>query len=196
MRVSGNGGSNYQPPEAGTWSAVCTRIIDLGTQTSEWKGKPKKARKVLLGWELDQKMGDGRPFLVTSRFTASIHEKATLGKFLEGWRGRAFTDEERAGFDLHVLLGQPCLLNLVKNGDYTNVASASKMPRGMAPLQPEGSLTLLDLDNFSRDVYDTLSEGLKATIAKSPEYDKATGGQGIGAGMDTPHGDGEEVIPF
>lgn len=192
MKVSGKGSGNFQSPEPGTWSAVCTRIIDLGTQTTTWKEKTKRARKVLLAWELDQKMADGRPFLATARFTASIHEKATLGKFLEGWRGRAFTDEERAGFDLKNILGQPCLLTLVKDGDYTNVVSAVKLPKGMVPLEAVGPLTLFDLNNFSAEVYAEMSEGLRATIAKSPEYDKATGGQG----MDNGAGGSTDDIPF
>lgn len=195
MRVSGNGGT-FQSPEPGTWGAVCTRVIDLGTQVTTWQSKQKKARKVLLAWELDQKMEDGRPFLATSRFTASIHEKATLSKFLEGWRGRAFTEEERNGFELASILGQPCLLTLVKNGDYTNVVSAVKLPKGMAPLAPAGPLLHLELDSFDQAVYDQLGEGLRATIAKSPEYDRAMGGQGVGAGADVPGGHADDDIPF
>jgi len=194
MKVSGNGGG-FQSPEPGTWGAVCTRVIDLGTQVTTWQGKQKKARKVLLGWELDQKMTDGRPFLATSRFTASIHPKATLGKFLDGWRGRSFTDEERQGFDLKALLGAPCLLTLVQDGDYTNVSSAAKLPKGMAPLAPSGPILHLELDAFNAEVYGQLSEGLRATIAKSPEYDKAQGGQGVGAGQDGPGGHDDD-IPF
>ena len=45
----------------------------------------------------------------------------------------------------------------------------------MTALEPHGPLTLLDLENYSEEVYCTLSEGLRATIAKSPEWQKATG---------------------
>lgn len=190
MQVRANG-TNFKTPDPGTQSAVCTRIIDLGTQESSYQGKPKSAHKLMMGWELEQRMDDGRPFLATTRFTASLHEKAVLTKFLEGWRGRAFTDEERNGFDLTVLLGQPCLLTLVQNGDYVNVSSAVKLPKGMPPLLPVGPLVMFDLSKFDRNVYDSFSDHLKATIAKSPEYDKAVGGEGTG----TP-GSGTDDIPF
>ena len=75
MQISGNSSSSYQKPDPGTQRAVLTRIIDLGTQASA-QYKPK--HKVMLAWELEQKMEDGRPFLATARFTASLHEKAVL----------------------------------------------------------------------------------------------------------------------
>lgn len=189
MQVSGNSSSSYQKPDPGTQRAVLTRIIDLGTQPSA-QYKPK--HKVMFGWELEQRMEDGRPFLVTARFTASLHEKAMLTKFLEGWRGRAFTDQERNGFDLNALLGKSCLLTLVQDGEYVNVSSAVKMPKGMEELMPEAPLVMFDLSKFDANVYASFSDGLKATIAKSPEYDKATGHGGTvdaGTGAD-------DSIPF
>lgn len=173
MKVSGN--SDFKHPDPGTVSAICTRIIDLGTQETSYKGEAKKARKVLVAWEIAQFMDDGRPFLVSQRYTRSIHPKAILSQHLESWRGRAFTEEERAGFDLEKVLGAPCLLTLVRDGDYTNVKGVAKLVKGMAALEPAGPLTLLDLDNFSAEVYAVLSDNLKATIAKSPEYKKAVG---------------------
>jgi hypothetical protein len=192
MQVSANG-SSFKKPDPGTQRAVLTRIIDLGTQDTSYKGTAKKAHKVMFAWELEQKMEDGRPFLASNRFTASLHEKAVLTKFLEGWRGRSFTDEERNGFDLTVLLGQPCLLTLVQDGEYVNVSSAVKMPKGMEALQPVGPLVMFDLTKFDANVYASFSDGLKATIAKSPEYDKAVGGEGMGT---PPPGDSHDDIPF
>lgn len=145
-------------------------VVDLGTQESTWQGKVSKRRKVLLKWELDEAMADGRPFIVTARYTASLAEKAVLRAHLEAWRGKAFTAEELRGFDLGKLLGAPCMVTLVQNGEYVNVQGVSKLPKGMAPLMPTAPLTLLDLDNFSPEVFATLSDGLKATIQKAPEY--------------------------
>ena len=77
--------------------------------------------------------------LISKTYTASMHEKAALSKDLESWRGRAFTDEERDGFDLKKVLGQPCLLNVIhenKGGTvYANIASVSPVPKGM-PVKP------------------------------------------------------------
>lgn len=176
MKVSDNGGGGgFQHPEPGTYSAICTGVIDLGTQTSVFEKKESKRRKVMLRWELSELMEDGRPFTVSMRYTASLNEKATLRKHLEAWRGRPFTTEELAAFDLAKVLAQPCLITLVKNGEYTNVSSVAKLMKGQAPLEIAGSLTHLDLDSFSREVYDSLSDGLKATIAKSPEFQAIEG---------------------
>ncbi len=181
MKVSGNGGT-FQQPQPGTMRAICTRIIDLGTQETTWQGKPKKARKVMLAFELDQPMADGRPFLQASRFTASIHEKSALGQLLEGWRGKAFSDEERDGFDLQGVLGKTCLLSLVQEGEYVNIKSAAKLMLGMQPMTPAGDLLHLDLDNFNPSVLAKLSPKLQETIGKSPEYAKVTGA--VAAGYD------------
>ena len=174
MKVSGNGGT-FKHPEPGTVNAICTRVIDLGTQETTWQGQKKTARKVLIGWEIDQQMDDQRPFLVTARYTASIHPKSVLGQHLEAWRGRPFSEEELKAFDLNKILGACCLLTIVRDGEYSNVKGVAKLPKGMAPLEPHGPLTLLDLENYSEEVYSSLSEPLRATIAKSPEFQKATG---------------------
>lgn len=175
MKVNDGGGNSFQHPEPGTYSAICTGVIDLGTQESTFEGKTSARRKVMLRWELSELMTDGRPFTVSMRYTASLNEKATLRKHLEAWRGRPFTSEELASFDLARVLGQPCIITLVKSGEYTNVASVAKLMKGQQALEVKGSLTHLDLDNFSPEVYATLSDGLKATIAKSPEYTRTDG---------------------
>ena len=41
-------GSDYKPIEAGAYAAVCSRVIDLGTQTTSYNGEEKSARKVLI----------------------------------------------------------------------------------------------------------------------------------------------------
>ncbi len=183
--------SDFKSATPGTVRAVCTRVIDLGTQEGSFGSK----HKVLLGWEIEELMDDGRPFMVTNRFTASLSPKSILGPLLEMWRGIAFTDEERkGGYDLQRLLGQPCMLTLVKEGDYVNVKAATKMHPSTPKLSPVGPLIHFDMSAYSEAVYASLSEGLRTTIAKSPEYKEATSGpQNDGLGSDTPPADD---IPF
>jgi hypothetical protein len=81
-------------------------------------------------------MEDGRPFVVSAEFTSFMSEKANLRKFLEAWRGKPFTEEERAGFDVKRLLGVPAFVNVVhgkskKGRTYAELVSASPLPRGM-----------------------------------------------------------------
>ena len=194
MKATGHG-DGFKNPEPGTVNAVCTRMIDLGTQETQWQGKPKRARKVMLVWEVDQKMEDERPFIVIQRYTLSIHPKSILGQHLESWRGVAFTDDERDGFDIAKVLGQGCLLTLVKEGEYVNIKSVARLPKGMARLEPHGPLVLFDLDNYSGEAYGNLSENLRNTIAKSPEWKKATGQAPAPDGAGSKGAD-DDSIPF
>lgn len=160
----------FENPQPGTYGAICYRLIDLGTQEVKWEGEIKHQPKVFIGFELDENMEDGRPFVVGRKFTVSMHEKASLRAFLKGWRGRDFTDEELNGFNPAKLIGAPCMLSLVANGDYVNIASASKLPKGMTPLKMTNEPTFFSLDQFDQKVYDSLSNSFKEQIARSPEF--------------------------
>jgi len=176
-----NEGGDFTPPPAGTFPAVCYRVIDLGTQKSEFQGETKIQRKILLSWEIadeEERMPDGRPFSLSSRYTWSMHEKATLRRDLESWRGKAFVEADFGpeGFNIRKLVGAPCMLNVVhklKDGKtFGNVGSIAKMPRGMvaAPLVNTEAYLWIDHDGFDRHVFDNLSDKLKSTIIVSPEY--------------------------
>jgi hypothetical protein len=189
MFPSSGRSSEFKHAEPGTVNAVLVELIDLGTQVDKMG---KKSRKVRLGWEIDQRMDDGRPFKVYSTFNNNINPIAALGGFLENWRGVAFTEDQLKNFDLSKLLGQTCLLTLVREGDFTNVKAATKLPKGMAALEPEGSYTLFHLDNFSQTAFDSLSEKLREKIKLSPEYAKAMDLQVGATGSAAPDPD----IPF
>lgn len=139
--VKDSGGTDFQPAPAGAHAAVCCDVRDLGLVTSTFGGKEKTQQKLLLSWLIAELRDDGKHFIVAQRFTASLHEKASLRKFLEAWRGRAFTEEELAGFDVETLIGAPALLNVIqqtKEGKtYANIASIMRLPKGMeAPKIP------------------------------------------------------------
>lgn len=179
-------GSAPEPVPAGNHVARCIQLVDMGTQKSEWQGKVKFAAKVRITWELPDVLkefreGEGeKPMLISKTYTASMHEKAALSKDLESWRGRAFTDEERDGFDLKKVLGQPCLLNVIhenKGGTvYANIASVSPVPKGM-PVKPAVNTVLVfSFDSYSSEVFESLPDFLKDKIRLSPEYANATNG--------------------
>lgn len=194
MKWSQSDNKKFENAEPGSYAATCYRLIDLGTQETAFNGEKKSAHKVMIAWELSETMTDGRPFVVNSRFTVSLHEKATLRKFLAGWRGRDFNDEELKGFDAKNLLGKSCLLSLVQNGEYINVASASKLPKGMEGPKLVNPQVFFSLSEFDQSVYDSLSNGIKETIAKSPEYKMAV--KGKDAFGDMKDSDLEEDISF
>lgn len=172
-------GGAFTPPPAGTHLAICHRVIDLGTQITNYNGETKKAHKILIGFELpDEQMDDGKPFTVFQRFTWSMHEKANLRKTLEAWRGAAFKDSDfgPTGFDIKNILGKGCTLNIVhidKSGTiYANIAGIGKPMKGIQiPPQTNSSIYLwMHKDRWDSAVFASLSPGIQAAITKSPEY--------------------------
>ena len=170
MKWSANSTSNFKMPDPGSYGATCYRVIDLGTQESTYQGEKKYARKVMIGFELDEDMEAGKPFVCSSTFTVSLHEKSSLRKFLSGWRGRDFTPEELGGFDPSKLIGAPCMLSLVQKGEYVNVDTASKLPKGMTPHKLVNPTIFFSIDEFNQAEFEKLSEKLQEKIANSPEY--------------------------
>jgi hypothetical protein len=202
-------GGNFEITPSGTFIGVCYRFLDLGTQSVEYMGDHKIQRKVMLSWELaDELMKDGRPFSASKTYTWSMHEKSTLRKDLEAWRGKAFVDEDFEGenaFNTKKLLGAPCMLTVTHEtkGDktFSKVASIGKLLRGATPPPLVNKLQYLALieNEYDAEVYGSLSDNLKAKIAASPEYQEiALGhrqhddpGNGFHAGHDP-----DSDIPF
>lgn len=175
LTVSAENSGTFELPPAGAVAARCCRVIDLGSQESTFEGKTSLKRKVLLSWELAELRSDGSPFTISRRFGLSLHENSALRAFLQAWRGRPFSDEELAGFDLRKLINAPCLLNIAhttRSGkDYANILSISPLPKGMTAPELATPAVLFDIDDpDAADTLETLSEGLQATITGSPEW--------------------------
>jgi hypothetical protein len=173
-------GGDFEMAPTGTFSATCYRVIDLGTQQVEWQKTIKRKPKILISWELtDEKMLDGKPFSMHQRYTLSSSDKATLRKHLEAWRGVPFSDEDFGKFDIGNLIGKACLLGIMhtaRNGKtYADLSSIMRMPKGMAASPLINEPIYFSLGDFRQDLFDKLSQGLQAVIAKSPEYQELKG---------------------
>jgi hypothetical protein len=167
---------DFKPVPAGTHLGLCIKVIDLGTQ--ETKFGPKRQVKIV--WELpEERMDDGRPFIVSKNYTFSGHEKSNLRKDLEAWRGMPFRDSDfgEGGFDIRNLLGKGCLVGVTHSENdgktYANVTSVSKVMKGMQTPAPENEITFVWLkpaDKFDPEAFESLSDKLKDFIRKSPEF--------------------------
>jgi hypothetical protein len=129
---------SFAPAPAGVHQGVCVDVVDMGLMKVEFGDAVKEQHKVRIAWQVDELMEDKRRFIVQKRYTLSLHEKSSLRKDLESWRGQPFTDEELKGFDLEKLLGVNAFLNIVhvvKDGrTYANVASIMPLKKGMAKI--------------------------------------------------------------
>lgn len=181
MHLPEPSGSFELAPE-GTFLGVCYRVIDVGTQRSEYKGEVKTNRKVMISWELpNERMEGGRPFSIHQTYTFSMHEKATFRKHLESWRGKKFeqSDFGPTGFNVRNLLGKGCLLTVTHShkseNTYANLTGVAKMMKGMEAPPAENEIlyfTMEDQDSFdgTKAALQKLSDRLRERIAQSPEY--------------------------
>jgi hypothetical protein len=176
---------NFVLVPEGTHLARCYRIVDMGTQKTTYMGKEKAVRKVQITWEIhgedaDGKkiaMSDGRPLVISRKFTPSLSPKAALRAFLVSWRGKQFTEEELNGFALPNILDKWCLLTVTheirEDKTYANVASVSGVPssiRSMGLPEAVNECVQFDLDDPNWDVFETLGDFIRGQIMESPEY--------------------------
>ena len=189
MEWKNDNSGSFENPEAGTYNAVCYRVIDIGTQEQNYQGTISMKPQVIIAWELDENMKDGRPFVVSQFYTASLNEKAKLRQHMATWRGRDFTEAELAGFNPFNLIGAPCMLSIsINEKGRSKVTGVAKLPKGMLAkkaVNPQCYLSL-DKDNYDPAMFDMLSDGIKEIIKKSAEYQAVSGQPAPAADDDTP----------
>jgi hypothetical protein len=177
IATDSGGGGDFKPAPVGNHRGVCTMLVDLGNQRvqSQMYGESVK-HQVYVAWELpDETISwtdkDGNeksgPVRIGKTYTVSLHENANLRADLESWRGRAFTEEEKAGFDISKLLGAPALINIAhkagNNGKtYANVTAVTPIPKSMEKPTPANGTVIYDGDNLGS--FDTLPEWLQKKI--------------------------------
>jgi hypothetical protein len=174
VQETGKSSGDFQIAPAGNHIAICYSLVELGHQYSAKYDKWQP--KVQIAWELPtEPMADGRPFVVSQRYTASLGELASLRRDLEGWRGRPFTEEELAGFDLKNILGKPCMVNVVhnkpKDRTYANVKSVASVPKGFQVPQQVNPSVLFELGDqgYDAEIFASLPEWMRNTILESRE---------------------------
>jgi hypothetical protein len=176
MMVSNSGGTTFEQPPTGAHIARCVRFIDIGTQKCEYQGEPTMKHQFVLGWELPNELMEngefqGKPFMVSKFYTASLHEKAALRKDLAAWRTRDFTEEELQGFDVKNLLGKLCMVSIQQNDKgKSKVGGVMALPKGISAPEQINKSVYFTISDFDEDVFNSLSDGYKKLIMQSPEF--------------------------
>jgi hypothetical protein len=167
----------------GLYVARCISMIEIGTIKEEFNGETKDVQKVMIRWELpsektvfDPAKGE-EPYSVSKTYTLSIHEKSNLRKDLESWRGKGFTEEEAKRFDVTVLLGKPCNLNIINQPSKSNpsrsvtiVSSITPLMKGQECPKQINPSKVLSFDEFNWDLFESLSDYTKDKIRSSVEF--------------------------
>lgn len=179
MAIMAKSEGDFKQPETGSWPARCYQIVELGHQPGEYMGVPNVKYQALINWELPTQdpLEDGRPMTISKFYTLSLSDKANLTKDLQSWRGKAFTEEEKAGFDITKLLGVPCMLSIIDKNGKSRVDAVMALPKGTPmPDQVNDSL-IFELDAYLKgdtSVWDKLPEGLQKLIMKAKEFDEGS----------------------
>ena len=135
---------NFEQIETGTYQAVCAEVIDLGMRETQSFSESNPAtvlkHKITIVWELNEQKTDGKRFVFSKEYVLSLHEKATLRKDLDAWRGVPFTADELKGFDVEKVIGANCMLTVSayerKNGgEGRKITAVSKTMKGLAKIE-------------------------------------------------------------
>lgn len=163
--------------EDGVYTAQCVGIADMGEQYSDVYAK--SSRQVRLIWQIvgeTYKNAEGKeiPRAFSKQYTLSLGERSKLRKDLEAWRGKPFTEEELAGFDLVNVLGKPCqlqLMNKEKNGKtFTDISAIMALPKGTT-VEPLESTYVFDFeDEATYPNYLLLPEWMRKFVKASTNY--------------------------
>lgn len=207
-----SGGGDFKRVPPGAYVARCFSLIDLGTQLTSGQFGEKLQHKIRIGFEILDSDEDGNPLTIaidgaempmtiSKSYTVSLHEKSALRRDLAAWRGRDFSDEEAAGFDISKLVGAYCMVNVTtseSNGKtYSNIAGLTPLPGALKNNKPAPvhANVVFDLDKPDMKIFATFHEKLQDAIRKSPEWAVATGGKHVAVsstGGDFP----DEDVPF
>ena len=142
----------FMPAPAGQHLGVCVDFVDEGIVDDTFQGRPRRVHKCRIVFELDPEtsglMENGKRFIISRRFTASLNEKATLRKFLEDWRSRPFTEAELEGFDTETLIGANALCQVIHKPSakdprdiYANIQTIMRAPKAMGWIEPSDGYT-------------------------------------------------------
>ncbi len=188
--VKANEGSSIEPLDEGLYTGVCTKLIDLGWQYSE--KYDKRYHKIMLGWDIagekiELSTGERVNRTMWKEYSMSLGDKSTLRKDLQSWRGKAFTIQELAGFDLCQILGAPCQIQIIhteKNGNkYANISAIIAMPKGMSKPEGDYNTTIFNMDytDTFRE-FESLPTWIQDKIKNADNYESS----GLKAVIETP----------
>jgi len=76
-----------KPVPCGVHHAICTEVTEPEVVTTNFGDRPV----IRIYWDLDKEREDGKRHRIGRTFTASLHPKSNLGRFLEVWMGRTPT---------------------------------------------------------------------------------------------------------
>jgi hypothetical protein len=181
------GEGDYELMPQDTHIAVCYGVIDLGTQKSEYNGKEKFQHKAMVLFETPECKtefdGEMVPMVISKEYTLSTDERSNLYKDLMGWRGRELSEDEMNEFDMGVLVGKPCQIQVIhkksnKGREYARINAVVKFPTGMTP--PTSERSPIDYELTPGYIPEDIPDWIKDKIRAAEEWKEADVAEGQG----------------
>jgi hypothetical protein len=188
IKAPASTGGDFENAPEGVFLARCYKMVDVGTQTETGMYGTKENRKIYLYWEILQtadgeevKMENGdQPFSIFNSYKLSMHPKAALRKHLDSWRGKKFTDDEAAEFEITKLLDKFCLLQIThstsKDGTKT-YANVDGIMNTKKTVKGVNEISSFSIENPDMEVFNDLPEWLQKKIEEAPEWQVTESGQ-------------------
>lgn len=136
----------YEPPkralhEAGSFAGVCVDFVNLGKRKRTYQDSGKAYLISSAAWvfycgETDPETGE--PLFLAREFDVKLAPKANCRKFLEGWRGKEYTQEElERGIEFHKAVGRAGTVSVIhntpKDRTFANIESVKTIAKGLVP---------------------------------------------------------------
>lgn len=183
IKAPASAGGDFEIAPEGVFLARCYKMVDIGTQTETGQYGTKQNRKIYLYWELladddgeEVRMEGGQPFSIFNSYKLSMHQKANLRKHLDSWRGKKFSEEEAADFDLTKLLGAFCKLQIShsqsKDGTKT-YANIEAIMTTKKKVDGVNEISSFSIENPDMDVFNDLPQWLQDKVEDAPEWQDA-----------------------
>lgn len=122
--------SKFKPHQDGQFVAQCVDTIDLGDHVHMFAGDDSylEQRCALVFRTGERNVETGEMIDVSKEFTVSLGERANLRKFLEQWRGKAYTPEQlKDGVPLNKLTGNYALLTVAQKRNKANTRTYAEI---------------------------------------------------------------------
>lgn len=179
--VGNNNSTKKEIVPSGTHIARCYSMIHIGTVEWDYNGEQKFSNKVRLTFELPNEMrefsGEQKPMVISKEYTLTMHEKSNLRKDLEMWRGKQFSYNELAHFDLMLMLEECCNLTVIHKttkagNEYAMIGGLSSLPKGIECTNQINPTFIFNYgENFNQEWLEEQPEWIQNQIKNTPEYE-------------------------
>jgi hypothetical protein len=172
-----------QQLDNGTWFARVVQVIDLGTQTNDWKGQVSIARQFRIVFEtvdelfeFSKEKGE-QPYLLSKEVKFIVSKPDTAPDKVSGLTKilRACGMDTAESVNIFDLLGKICQVETQQNDKgYAQIINYTALPKSAKslPFPDFNPLRLFYFDNFveTQEGLDAQPEFIKNKIMESPEW--------------------------